>query len=143
MKIKLLLAIFIFLTSNSILKTTDLVQENSIETIHVSGNYYLLKGGGVNVGVSVGKDGILIIDDHYASLNHDIRAALKELGAQPGSFEEEQATPAGKGRPDSLEGTGLPQSGSALLTPITFVILALLLMAAVWAVVAVRRQKVE
>ncbi len=51
-----------------------------IRTTHVKGNIYMLNGTGGNVGVSVGPDGILIVDDKFAPLADKIRAALKELG---------------------------------------------------------------
>ena len=46
----------------------------------VAGNVYMLEGAGGNIGVSVGPDGILIVDDQFAPLADKIRASLKELG---------------------------------------------------------------
>lgn len=46
----------------------------------VDGNVYMLEGAGGNIGVSVGPDGILIVDDQYAPLADKIKAALKTLG---------------------------------------------------------------
>ena len=46
----------------------------------VSGNVFMLEGVGGNIGVSVGPDGILIVDDQFAPLADKIRASLKELG---------------------------------------------------------------
>jgi cyclase len=51
-----------------------------IKTIKVAGNIYMLQGAGGNIGVSVGPDGILIVDDQYAPLADKIKAALKNLG---------------------------------------------------------------
>jgi cyclase len=51
-----------------------------IKTIKVAGNIYMLQGAGGNIGVSVGPDGILIVDDQYAPLADKIKAALKSLG---------------------------------------------------------------
>ncbi len=51
-----------------------------IKVHKVSGNIYMLEGGGGNIGVSVGPDGILIVDDQYAPLADKIKAALKTLG---------------------------------------------------------------
>ncbi|HEY6186801.1 MAG TPA: MBL fold metallo-hydrolase [Pyrinomonadaceae bacterium] len=51
-----------------------------IKVIKVAGNVYMLQGAGGNIGVSVGADGILIIDDQFAPLADKIRAALKTLG---------------------------------------------------------------
>jgi len=50
-----------------------------IQTIHVAKNIYLLQGAGGNIGVSVGLDGILIVDDQFAPLAEKIEAALKQL----------------------------------------------------------------
>ncbi len=50
-----------------------------IETIAVAGNVHMLVGQGGNIGVSVGPDGILIIDDQFAPLADKIRAALEGL----------------------------------------------------------------
>ena len=46
----------------------------------VDGNVYMLEGAGGNIGVSVGADGILIVDDQFAPLADKIRASLRELG---------------------------------------------------------------
>ncbi len=46
----------------------------------VAGNVYMLEGAGGNIGVSVGSDGILIVDDQFAPLADKIRASLKTLG---------------------------------------------------------------
>jgi cyclase len=51
-----------------------------IKSTQVSGNVYMLEGAGGNIGVSVGSDGILIVDDQFAPLAEKIRAALKKLG---------------------------------------------------------------
>src|SRR6185436_19175975 len=51
-----------------------------IKATKVSGNVYMLEGSGGNIGVSVGEDGILIVDDEFAPLADKIKAALKNLG---------------------------------------------------------------
>jgi len=50
-----------------------------IKTTHVSGAVYMLEGSGGNIGVSVGDDGILMIDDQFAPLAEKIRAALADI----------------------------------------------------------------
>jgi cyclase len=50
-----------------------------IKASRVAGNVHMLEGLGGNIGVSVGADGLLIIDDQFAPLAEKIRAALKEL----------------------------------------------------------------
>jgi glyoxylase-like metal-dependent hydrolase (beta-lactamase superfamily II) len=51
-----------------------------IKATKVNGNVYMLEGSGGNIGVSVGVDGILIVDDEFAPLAEKIKAALKTLG---------------------------------------------------------------
>jgi glyoxylase-like metal-dependent hydrolase (beta-lactamase superfamily II) len=51
-----------------------------IKATKVAGNVYMFEGSGGNIGVSVGHDGILIVDDQFAPLADKIKAALKELG---------------------------------------------------------------
>ena len=46
----------------------------------VAGNVWNLEGSGGNIGVSVGPDGLLIVDDQFAPLADKIKAALKNLG---------------------------------------------------------------
>jgi cyclase len=50
-----------------------------IKAIHVAKNIYMLQGAGGNIGVSVGPDGILIVDDQFAPLAEKIETALKQL----------------------------------------------------------------
>ena len=50
-----------------------------IKATQVSGNVYMLEGSGGNIGVSVGADGILIVDDQFAPLAEKIAAALAQL----------------------------------------------------------------
>jgi len=51
-----------------------------ITATKVAGNIYMLQGSGGNIGVSVGTDGILIVDDQFAPLADKIKKALKDLG---------------------------------------------------------------
>lgn len=55
-----------------------------ITTVPVTGNLYMLMGEGGNIGVSVGADGTILIDDQYAPLSEKIVAALKGVsGTMP------------------------------------------------------------
>jgi glyoxylase-like metal-dependent hydrolase (beta-lactamase superfamily II) len=51
-----------------------------IKSTKIAGNVYMLEGAGGNIGVSVGPDGILIVDDQFAPLADKIKASLKTLG---------------------------------------------------------------
>lgn len=57
-----------------------------IRVQQVAGNVYMLEGAGGNIGVSVGSDGVLIIDDQFAPLADKIRAALKSINPGPLKF---------------------------------------------------------
>ncbi|MEP7010048.1 MAG: MBL fold metallo-hydrolase [Acidobacteriota bacterium] len=50
-----------------------------IKVTPVAGKIFMLEGAGGNIGVSVGADGLLIVDDQYAPLSDKIHAALKGL----------------------------------------------------------------
>lgn len=50
-----------------------------IVTHHVVGSVYYLEGAGGNVGLSVGDDGVVMIDDQFAPLSDRIVAAIREL----------------------------------------------------------------
>lgn len=52
----------------------------------VAGNVYVLYGAGGNIGVSVGDDGVLLVDDQFAPLAPKIEAALKGLTDKPLRF---------------------------------------------------------
>jgi cyclase len=57
-----------------------------IKTTLVAGKVYMLEGRGGNIGVSVGPDGILIVDDQFAPLADKIKAALAKLGSDKPKF---------------------------------------------------------
>jgi cyclase len=52
----------------------------------VAGSVYMLEGEGGNIGVSVGDDGIVIVDDQFAPLAPKIKAALKGIADKPVRF---------------------------------------------------------
>src|ERR1700740_3267918 len=57
-----------------------------IEITKVAGNVYLLVGEGGNIAVSIGEDGIVIVDDQYAPLAGKIQSALKGISDKPIRF---------------------------------------------------------
>lgn len=54
-----------------------------IESIKIAEGIYMLKGYGGNIGVSVGDDGVLLIDDEFPQLVDKIKAAVARLSSQP------------------------------------------------------------
>lgn len=57
-----------------------------IKVTKVAGNVYMLEGSGGNIGVSVGDDGIVIVDDQFAPLAPKIKTALKGITDKPLRF---------------------------------------------------------
>ena len=74
----LILAVF-----TTIVSWAQDMSEVQIKSLPVSGNVYMLEGRGGNIGVSVGEDGIFIIDDQFAPLSDKIIAAVKALNNGP------------------------------------------------------------
>ncbi len=54
-----------------------------IKVTKVAGSVYMLEGAGGNIGVSVGEDGIVVVDDQFAPLAPKIREALHGITAKP------------------------------------------------------------
>jgi glyoxylase-like metal-dependent hydrolase (beta-lactamase superfamily II) len=57
-----------------------------IKVTKVAGAVYMLEGSGGNIGVSVGDDGIVIVDDEFAPLAGKIKEALKSISDKPIRF---------------------------------------------------------
>lgn len=57
-----------------------------IKVTKVAGTVYMLEGSGGNIGVSVGEDGIVLVDDQFAPLAPKIRQALKGITDKPIKF---------------------------------------------------------
>ena len=74
---------FLLLTLLCVFATTTQAQTDfskvQMKATKVAGNVYMLEGAGGNIGVSVGDDGLLIVDDQFAPLADKIRAALKGI----------------------------------------------------------------
>jgi len=51
-----------------------------ITTIPVAGGVFMLQGSGGNLGVSIGDDGVFLIDDQFANMTGAILAAIGQLG---------------------------------------------------------------
>jgi glyoxylase-like metal-dependent hydrolase (beta-lactamase superfamily II) len=57
-----------------------------IESQKVAEGVYMLTGAGGNLGVSIGEDGIVLIDDQFAELTPRIQEALAKLSDKPVRF---------------------------------------------------------
>ncbi|MFT4560907.1 MAG: cyclase [Gammaproteobacteria bacterium] len=71
------------LTTSQVLVAQDAVP---IDTIEVASGLHLLMGRGGNVAVSSGSDGVLVVDDQYASQYEVIRDAIAKLAPTSTKF---------------------------------------------------------
>ena len=75
MKLFFILLLFYF----SSIFAQDRFAQVQIETISVSEGVYMLIGAGGNIGLSIGEDGIFMIDDQYAPLSEKILSAVSDI----------------------------------------------------------------
>jgi len=80
---RLSLCALIFLASTSIQAKES---EVTIKTINVNNGVYMLMGQGGNIGLSVGVDGIFMIDDQFAPLSKKIKDAISKISKKPLKF---------------------------------------------------------
>jgi cyclase len=84
---KLAMSAFVLLLAIGLACAQDRDFSNvQIKVIKVAGSVYMLQGAGGNIGVSVGDDGIVVVDDQYAPLADKIQAALKGITDKPVRF---------------------------------------------------------
>jgi cyclase len=57
-----------------------------VKNVPISGAVSMLQGSGGNIGVLVGADGVLLVDDEYGPLVPKILAAVKQLSPKPVRF---------------------------------------------------------
>ncbi len=57
-----------------------------VKTVPLAGSVSMLMGSGGNIGVLVGADGVLLVDDEFAPLVPKILAAVKQLSPKPVRF---------------------------------------------------------
>ena len=75
-------SLVLFLSSLTLASSIFAQQDfSSVEIIphHVAGSVYYLEGRGGNIGLSIGEDGIVMIDDQFAPLTEKIVAAIRRL----------------------------------------------------------------
>jgi len=75
--------VFVATGQHTLAQNYDSVQ---IKTIKITETIFMLEGAGGNIGVLVGKDGIVMIDDQFAPLSEKIKTALKALSDKPVRF---------------------------------------------------------
>jgi cyclase len=61
----------------------DVATHGPVKTVHVSGDVYVLIGGGANVVVSAGDEGVLVVDTGAAGATDNLLAAIRDLSKKP------------------------------------------------------------
>jgi len=80
------LSLLIFLSTTLLADSHKKFENVEIKTINVSNGVYMLMGSGGNIGVSVGNDGVFMIDDQFAPLTKKIKAAIAKISDKPVKF---------------------------------------------------------
>ena len=80
---QLLKCTVIFLSSGIFFSSSAQAQQDfsGVEIVphHVAGTFYYLEGAGGNIGLSIGDDGVVMIDDQFAPLTDKILDAIRGL----------------------------------------------------------------
>ena len=63
--------------------STQNMPDVSVETVAVADGIYMLIGQGGNIGLSVGDDGVFVIDDQFDRMSEKITAAIAGITAEP------------------------------------------------------------
>ncbi|WP_299109295.1 MBL fold metallo-hydrolase [uncultured Winogradskyella sp.] len=79
------ISLLLLLVSTSIF-SQNRFDDIQIKTTKLTEHIYMLEGAGGNIGVSVGDDGVFVIDDQFAPLSDKILKAIKELSDKPLKF---------------------------------------------------------
>ncbi len=71
--------------------STMVAEENKFKDVEfkstkVSAGIFMLQGAGGNVGLSIGEDGVLLIDDDYAELSQKLKKAVAGITGEPVRF---------------------------------------------------------
>ena len=76
---KLLTLNFLLLVSSGAFAQGNNMDTVKIRPVKITDNIYMLKGSGGNIGVLIGKDGTLMIDNQFAPLSNKINGTIKTL----------------------------------------------------------------
>lgn len=80
----LIIVVILFASSQTVIaQNFDSV---NIKTTKVAGSVYMLEGSGGNIGVLVGNDGVILVDDQFAPLSEKIKKAIASISAKPIKF---------------------------------------------------------
>ena len=78
-----IILILLFVSCSAIAQNFDSID---IKTTKVAGPVYMLEGSGGNIGVLIGNDGVILIDDQFAPLSEKIKKAIAAISDKPIKF---------------------------------------------------------
>ena len=80
------IVIVVLLFASCLAVTAQNFDTVNIKTTKVAGSVYMLEGSGGNIGVLVGNDGVILIDDQFAPLSEKIKKAIAAISDKPIRF---------------------------------------------------------
>lgn len=83
---KIIFSLFLLTTLLATAHAQQSMDDVTITTEKVSDGIYMLQGRGGNIGLSVGKDGVFMIDDQFAPLTDKIVTAIRKISKKPIRF---------------------------------------------------------
>jgi cyclase len=84
--IGLLLSLLLILTTIIVNDVNAQFENVTINTTKLTDSIYMLEGSGGNIIVSVGQDGVFMVDDQFAPLTKKIKEAILKITDQPVKF---------------------------------------------------------
>ena len=86
MRVRFLAPALAFALATPVLAQQQDFSKVEVQSEKVADGVYMLKGAGGNIGLSIGPNGSLVIDDQYAPLSDKILAMIKTLSPDPVRF---------------------------------------------------------
>lgn len=83
---KLIFSATLFFSVLTVYSQTDTGKKVNTKLIQVNNKIYMLQGEGGNIGLSIGNDGIFMIDDQYADGFEQIQQDIKTISKKPIEF---------------------------------------------------------
>jgi cyclase len=80
----LFIVIVLFASSSAV--TAQNFDSVIIKTTKVAGSVFMLEGAGGNIGVLIGNDGVILVDDQFAPLSEKIKKAIAAISDKPIKF---------------------------------------------------------
>ena len=77
-----IVAVTLFIVAPPVHVGAQQTQSGQLQFLPVRGNIYVLQGAGANITVSIGRDGVLMVDSGLQSMGEQVLAAIRRLQSQ-------------------------------------------------------------